>query len=62
MKILISDVLLMNCIPRMDTVIVSDSSEYGIWAVLLYKYKDGNMKPVVHASSSLVSSEKNLVR
>lgn len=38
-KILISDLSLVHFNPGMDIVVPSDSSEYGIEAVLLHKYK-----------------------
>ena len=36
----------------------SDASKYGIGAVILHKFKDGNMKPVAYASKTLLPAEK----
>lgn len=36
----------------------SDVSEYGFGAVILHKYKDGNMKALIFTLSSLLQAEK----
>lgn len=42
----------------MEIVVASDASEYGIVAVMLHKYKDGNMKAMIHASCLLLLARK----
>lgn len=42
----------------MDIFVASCASVYGIGAVSIYNYKDGNMKPVALYSRSLIE-EKN---
>lgn len=46
-----------------EIVVTSDASRYSVEAILLNRYKDGNMKVMVHASSALIATEtktKNL--
>ena len=58
-KILTSDLFLAHYDPTQEIVVASDASSYGIGACLLHKMKDGSMKPVSHASRTLLPAEKN---
>ena len=44
--------------PKQEIIMASDASEYGISAVILHKFKDGNTNPVAHASRTLLPAEK----
>lgn len=58
-KILRSDLSLAYYDPKAEIVLASDASDYGIGAVILHKYDEGNMKAVTHDSHSLLPVEKN---
>ena len=51
-NILMSD-LLTHFDLKLENVVASDASEYGIRAVILHKFEDGSTKPVAHASRTL---------
>ena len=40
-------------------ILESDASQYGIWAVMLHRFPNGDERPIAYASRSLNSSEKN---
>lgn len=52
-KIVTSDLSLVDFNPAIKLVVASDASEYCIGAVMLHKYKYGNIKAVVYASTLL---------
>lgn len=58
-KKLISDLSLAHFDPAAEFIVAAGAYKYGVGAVLLQKYKDGNMKVVVHASHSLIAEEKH---
>lgn len=45
----------------MNVIVAFDISEQGIGAILLSKYKYGNMKSVIHASHLMIASEKKRI-
>lgn len=45
--------------PKRDIIVASDASAYGIGACILHKMDDGKVKPIAHASRSLLPAEKN---
>ena len=57
-NILTSELSLTHHDPKQEIIMASDASEYGIGAVILHKFKDGNTKPVAHASKTLLPAKK----
>lgn len=57
-KITNSDLSQLHFHLEMDMDVTCDASDYGIKAVLLHRYENGNMKPVVHASHFLITTGK----
>lgn len=57
--ILTSDLFLAHYNPKRDIIVASDASAYGIGACILHKMDDGKVKPIAHASRSLLPAEKN---
>ena len=58
-KCLLSDLALAHYVPKKELIVASDTSDYGIGAVLLYKFEDGVTKPIAHASRALLPLERN---
>ena len=58
-NVLTSDLFLTHYDPKKEIVVASDASAYGIGACILHKMEDGKMKPIAHASRTLLPAEKN---
>ena len=56
---LTSSNVLVHYDPNLPVVLECDASQYGIGAVILHRFPNGNEKPIAYASRSLNSSEKN---
>ena len=50
--------LFLTC-PRLPVILESDTSQYGIGAVILHRFPNGDERPIAYASRSLNSSGKN---
>ena len=50
--------LFLTC-PSLPVILESDTSQYGIGAVILHRFPNGDERPIAYASRSLNSSEKN---
>ena len=49
-KCLLSDLALALYDPRKELIVASDTSNYGMGAMLLHKFEDGVTQPIAHAS------------
>lgn len=58
-NILTSDLFLLRFDPKLEIIMASDASNYGIGTVLLHKHKDGSVKVIAHASRTFLSIDKN---
>ena len=47
---------------KQDIVAASNASDTGIGAVILCKFKDGKMKAIAHASTTMQAAEKSIVK
>ena len=47
---------------KLEIVVPSDASEYGIGAVILHKFEDGSTKPMAHASRTLLTTGKTTAK
>ena len=56
---LTSSNVLVHYDPKVPVVLECDTSQYGIGAVILHRFPNGNEKPIAYASRSLNLSEKN---
>lgn len=56
-SILTSDLSSTHFCPKLETILATDSSAYGVGAILLHKYDDGREKALT--SRLLLSTEKN---
>ena len=56
---LTSDLFLTHFDPNLDIIVASDASTQGVGACILHKWKDGKVRPIAHASRSLVPAERN---
>ena len=56
--ILTSDLSVTHYDPKQDIVVVADSSDAGICAVILHKFKDGKIKAKAHTSRTLLLAKK----
>jgi hypothetical protein len=57
--ILTSDLFLAHYNPKHEIVVASDASAYGIGACILHKMDDGKLRPISHASRTLLPAERN---
>ena len=53
-----SDLSLTHYDPKLDIIVASDATFYGIEACILHKLPDGTRKAIAHASRSLLPAEK----
>lgn len=44
--------------PSKEIVVAADASSYGLGACIMHKFPDGTLKPIYHASRSLLPAEK----
>ena len=58
-KCLLSDFALAHPDQKKELIVSSDTSDYGIGAVLLHRLGDGSTIPISHASRTLLSTERN---
>lgn len=56
---LTSDLFLVHFNPKLDIIVASDASTHGVGACILHKWKDGKVRPIAHASRSLLPAERN---
>lgn len=54
-----SDLFLVHFDPKIDIIVASDASSHGVGACILHKWKDGEVRPIAHASRSLLPAERN---
>ncbi|XP_062538518.1 uncharacterized protein K02A2.6-like [Armigeres subalbatus] len=58
-EVLQSDLLLTHYDPSLDIIVAADASQSGIGGCLLYRFPDGSLKAVAHASRSRTPVEAN---
>ena len=58
-KALTSDLFLTHYDPKLDIIVASDASSYGVSSCILHKMPDGTKKPIAHASRILLPTEKH---
>ena len=58
-KALTSDLFLTHYDPKLEIIVASDTSSYGVGACIQHKMPDGTKKPVAHASKTLLPTEKH---
>ena len=51
--------MLVHYNPSLSVILESDASQYGIGAVILHRFPNGDERPIAYGSRSLNSSEKN---
>ena len=58
-KALTSDLFLTHYGTKLEIIVASDASWYGVGACILHKMPNGTKKPIAHASRTLLSAEKH---
>ena len=58
-KALPSDLFLTHYDPKLEIIVASDASSYGVGSCILHKMPDGTKKPIAHASRTLLLAEKH---
>ena len=58
-KALISDLFLTHYDAKLEIIVASDASSYGVGACILHKMPDGTKKPIAHVSRTLLPAEKH---
>lgn len=58
-KNLASDLALTHYDPAKKIIVAADASSYGMGAVIMHEMPDGTTRPIMHASSSFNTAEKN---
>ena len=58
-KALTSDLFLTLYDPKLEIIVASDASSYGVGSCILHKMPDGTKKPIAHASRTLLLTEKH---
>ena len=58
-KALTSHLFLTHYDPKLEIIVASDASSYGVGACMLHKMPDETKKPIVHASRTLLPGEKH---
>ena len=53
-----SDLFLTHNDPKLENIVASDASSYGVGACILHKMPDGTKKPIAYASRTLLPAEK----
>ena len=56
---LASDLFLTNYNPKNEIIVASDTSSHGIGTCIMHKLKDNSIKPIAHASRTLLPTKKN---
>ena len=57
-KALTSDLSLTHYDPKLEIIVASDASSYGVGSCILHKMPDETKKPIAHASRTLLPAEK----
>ena len=58
-KALTSDLFLTHYDTKLEIIVASDASSYGVGSCILHKISDGTKKPIAHASRTLLQAEKH---
>ena len=58
-KALTFDLFLTHYDPKLEIIVASDPSSYGVGSCILRKMDDGTKKPIAHASRTLLPAEKH---
>ena len=58
-KALTSDIFLTDYDPKLEIIVASNASSYGVGSCILHKMPDGTKKPIAHVSRTLLPVEKH---
>ena len=61
-EVLTSDLFITHYKPDLKIIVANDASSYGIAACILYKMEDGSLKPIAHASRTLLLAGRIALR